>query len=48
MSFQYKEQPSPEGLAQALIIGKEFIGKDDVCLILGDNIFYGHGLPKFF
>ncbi len=46
MSFQYKEQPSPEGLAQALILGKEFIDKDDVCLILGDNIFYGHGLTQ--
>ena len=44
MKFTYKEQPSPDGLAQAFIIGKEFIGDDDVCLVLGDNIFYGHGL----
>lgn len=43
MKFQYKEQPSPDGLAQAFIIGEEFIGNDDVCLVLGDNIFYGHG-----
>jgi len=44
MSFLYKEQPSPDGLAQAFILGKEFIGDEDVCLILGDNIFYGQGL----
>lgn len=43
MSFSYKEQPSPDGLAQAFIIGEEFIGNDPVCMILGDNIFYGHG-----
>jgi glucose-1-phosphate thymidylyltransferase len=42
MSFSYKEQPSPDGLAQAFIIGEEFIGDDTVCMILGDNIFYGH------
>ena len=44
LSFSYAEQPRPEGLAQAFIIGREFIGKDTVCLILGDNIFYGHSL----
>ena len=42
----YKEQPSPDGLAQAFILGKEFIASDDVCLILGDNIFYGDGLQS--
>lgn len=46
MNFHYKEQPRPEGLAQAFIIGKSFIGSDNVCLVLGDNIFYGHGLPE--
>ena len=46
MSFSYKVQPSPDGLAQAFILGEEFIGDDDVCLVLGDNIFYGHGLTQ--
>jgi len=47
LKFSYTEQPRPEGLAQAFILGKDFIGDDNVCLVLGDNIFYGHGLPHF-
>jgi len=46
IQLNYKEQPSPDGLAQAFILGEEFIGDDDVCLVLGDNIFYGAGLQK--
>lgn len=46
LSFSYAEQSSPDGLAQAFIIGREFIGSDTVCLILGDNLFYGDGLPN--
>ena len=45
LRFSYAVQPSPDGLAQALIIGADFIGADDVTLILGDNVFYGHGFP---
>ena len=44
MKFEYVEQPSPDGLAQAFILAKDFIGDDDACLILGDNIYYGHGM----
>ena len=46
LKFSYVEQPRPEGLAQAFILGKDFIGDDSACLVLGDNIFYGHGLPN--
>lgn len=46
MKFSYIVQPSPDGLAQAFILGEEFIGSNDVCLVLGDNIFYGHGLTE--
>ena len=46
MKFEYIVQPTPDGLAQAFILGRDFIGADDACLILGDNIYYGHGLPE--
>lgn len=46
LKLSYKEQPSPDGLAQAFIIGEDFIGNDSVCMVLGDNIFYGHGFTE--
>ena len=46
LQLSYQIQPSPDGLAQAFLLGESFIGEDDVCLILGDNVFYGGGLPK--
>jgi len=46
MKFEYIVQPSPDGLAQAFILGKDFIGDEDACLVLGDNIYYGQGMPE--
>ncbi len=46
LRFSYTKQPEPRGLAEAFVLGEKFIGKDSVCLILGDNIFYGHGLTE--
>ncbi len=47
LNFSYKEQENPNGLAEAFLLGEEFIGSDSVCLILGDNVFYGHGLTEY-
>lgn len=47
VSLSYAPQPRPEGLAQALVIGRDFVGSDCVCLVLGDNIFFGHGFPDY-
>ncbi len=46
LNFSYKEQQNPNGLAESFLLGEKFVGKDDVCLVLGDNIFYGHGLTE--
>lgn len=48
LKLSYKEQPKPEGIAQAFLLAEEFLGSDEACLVLGDNIFYGHGLPDAF
>src|ERR1700736_5155830 len=46
LSFQYAQQPEPRGLPEAFLIGSAFLGGEPVCLVLGDNLFYGHGLPE--
>jgi glucose-1-phosphate thymidylyltransferase len=48
LKLSYKEQPKPEGIAQAFLLAEQFLGAEDACLVLGDNIFYGHGLPEAF